>query len=153
MKTRNNQTGNRNNRFTQVLLRAAAVLVSVVLLSFTVSAQDLWKELLTYNSFGKVALIMVDDSNLNSEKPAPAATTEFVVNEEADAPAAIQEWMSSDSYFHNYADFNEVATDEPAEIENWMTDASYFNGRFAAEPEKELELQAWMCDSNFFNRK
>lgn len=151
MKTRNNQTENRNNRYSQVLLRVAAVLVSVVLLSFTVSAQDLWKELLSYNSFGKMALLMVNEDKAAMEAPAENASAVFNVAEEVDQPLEVQEWMSNDSYFHNYEHFDEVAPEKALEIENWMTDESYFRNQYAPEKEEALAVEAWMCDADFFN--
>lgn len=155
MKTRNNQTENTNNRFSQVVLRTAAVMASVVLLSFTVSAQDLWKELLSYNSFGKMALLMVNQTQPATETPATgaAASIAFAIDEETEAPLEVQNWMSNDSYFQNFEHVNEVAAEETMEIENWMTDEAYFNNRFAAEKEEARPVEAWMCDADFFGRK
>lgn len=153
MKTRNNTTGHRNNQLSGVLLRAAAVLASVVLLSFTVSAQDLWKELLSYNSFGKMALILVDESNANeaTELPTTGNTAAFSINEETDSPLTVESWMTNDEYFGASNIFNQVAQDEKLEIENWMTEADYFTSRYAKELDEELPVEAWMCDASFFN--
>lgn len=151
MKTRNNKTENRNNRYSQVLLRVAAVVVSVVLLSFTVSAQDLWKELLTYNSFGKMALLMVDENNAATETSSVANAIVLNVEEETDQPLEVQDWMSNDSFFGNYENFGEVASEKTLEIESWMTDESYFSNQFVTEKEEAMPLEAWMCDADFFN--
>ncbi|WP_299584754.1 hypothetical protein, partial [uncultured Sunxiuqinia sp.] len=62
MKTQETNTGNNNNQSEKVLLRSAAVIISFVLISFTVSAQGFWKQLLTNNSFGQVALLMVEET-------------------------------------------------------------------------------------------
>lgn len=152
MKTRNNQTENRNNRGAQVWLRAAAVLVSVVLLSFTVSAQGLWKELLSYNSFGQMARLMVEAAPVSAEIPAPAPAAVFSIQEETDAPLDVQEWMSSDNYFGNFEAIDDVDSERPLDIEPWMTDWNYFTNRFAVENEAALPIEGWMCDSHFFNR-
>ncbi|WP_163710767.1 hypothetical protein [Mangrovibacterium lignilyticum] len=149
MKTKNEKTENRNNQLSGVLLRTAAVLVSVVLLSFTVSAQDLIKELLSYNSFGKMALIMVDNSE--TEEASEAATAaNFAIEEETDAPLNVESWMTNDTYFGSANVFTQVEEESPLEIESWMTDAEFFTSRYAEEQEKELELEAWMCDSSYF---
>lgn len=150
MKTRNSKTGNGNNQLSGVLLRVAAVLVSVVLLSFTVSAQDLLKELLSYNSYGKMALLMVGESN--SEAEMATTTAAFVVEEEAEQPLNIESWMTSDSYFTSTAIFYEVAQEESLEIESWMTDDDHYRGPYAEDVEDELNLEAWMCDASFFNK-
>jgi len=153
MKTRNNTTGRKNNQLSGVLLRAAAVLVSVVLLSFTVSAQDLWKELLSYNSFGKMALILVDESNATeaNELSAATSTAAFSISEETDSPLNVESWMTNDEYFGSADVFNQVAQDETLKIENWMTDGDYFTSRYAKESDEVLPVEAWMCDASFFN--
>ena len=147
MKT-GNKTKNKNNQLSGVLLRVAAVLVSVVLLSFTVSAQDFWKQLLSYNSFGKMAMIMVDETEVRT--PASESTTGLMIAEETDLPAEIEAWMTNDFYFGNYHRMNELAVDKPLEIENWMTDADYFSSRYAADNDNDLKLEAWMCDARYF---
>ncbi len=153
MKTRNNTTGNRNNQLSGVLLRVAAVLVSVVLLSFTVSAQDLLKELLSYNSFGKMALIMVDNSTAETEAELVSGTTaNFYIEEEAEAPLNLEEWMTSDTYFGSSDIFYEVAQEESLEIESWMTDEDYYTGPYTTDLEPELNVEAWMCDASYFNK-
>ena len=102
MKTRSNTTGNSNSQVLSVLLRAAAVLVSVVLLSFTVSAQNLLKELLSYNSSGKMALLLVDESNAKeaTENAGTANFEAFLVEEETEAPLNVENWMTNSNYFN-----------------------------------------------------
>ncbi len=56
MKTTNNAQKTENTQVRTVVLRGAAVIFSVVLLSWTVTAQDFWKELLTNNTSEKMAL-------------------------------------------------------------------------------------------------
>ncbi|WP_372774805.1 hypothetical protein [Mangrovibacterium sp.] len=178
MKTRNNTTGN-NKQLSGVLLRAAAILVSVVLISFTVSAQNLWAELLNYHSLEKVASILVDASTEETatELPSKSATIAFNINEENELPLEVESWMSNDNYFGASNVFNQVSTDkslevegwmssdyyfgasnifneeaqdETLEIESWMTEAGYFTNRYVAEPEAELQVEAWMCNAQYF---
>jgi len=153
MKTRSNTTGNSNNRVLSVLLRTAAVLVSVVLLSFTVSAQDLLKELLSYNSFGKMALILVDENNAEeaTENAGTANFEAFLVEEETEAPLNVESWMTNSNYFNSASVFTRVDAEESLEIESWMVDADFYTNRYAPETEAGLELEAWMTDSSYFN--
>ncbi|MFV0376308.1 MAG: hypothetical protein ACK5JD_03290 [Mangrovibacterium sp.] len=152
MKTRNNQTENRNNRYFQVVLRVAAVMASVVLLSATVSAQGLWKELLSINSMGKVAMLTVDNNAAETKTPAASTATSFYIEEETDTPIDLQDWMSSDSYFRNFEHLDEVAPERTLEIENWMTNEAYFISRFAAEKDEARPIEAWMCNADFFGK-
>ena len=95
MKTRNTKTGNTNNEVERVLLRSAAVIISFVLPSFTVSAQGFWRELLTNNSFGKVALLMVEESataeaTAESALPAKSSKSIFYFEQAADEALEIE---------------------------------------------------------------
>jgi hypothetical protein len=111
MKTINLKKGNKNIRFGKVLLRSGAVIASVILLSFTVSAQELWKQLLTYNSFGKTAILMVTASETNtktekieteSKSLAPSETGTFRVEPTVKETLEIEAWMADDIYFGAY---------------------------------------------------
>jgi len=146
MKTRIENTESRNNQLSRVLTHAAAVLVSVVLLSFTVNAQDLFKELLSHTSYGKMALVMSDESNTNetSELPATTYTAAFAVESETDAPMAIESWMTNDEYFGSANVFNQVAQDEALEVESWMTNENYFGSTEVfnqVEQDEALEIE------------
>jgi len=151
MKTRNNTTGRSNNQLSGVLLRSAAVVVSVVLLSFTVSAQNLWRELLSYNSFGKMAMLLVDESETGT-----STSANFYVEEVNDEALEVESWMTSDAYFGANNSFNEVAQDEALEVESWMTNDAYFgayNNLFQVEQDEELEVESWMTDENYFTSR
>lgn len=150
MKTiNNNNQENRNNQVSQALLRSAAVVVSVVLLSFTVSAQGLWKQLLTYNSFGKMAMLMVSEAQA-SEEPATAETSAFNFEQATDEALEVESWMTDDTYFGAYNNFFEVATDEPLELEEWMTNGACFANRIVCEKDEDLKLEAWMTDDYYW---
>ncbi len=157
MKTINANKGNKNNQVTRALLRGAAVVVSVILLSFTVSAQGLWKQLLTYNSFGKVAMLMVDESEAAEVADAsesfiekPATTESFSFEQATDVSLELEGWMTDDLYFGAYNNFYRVDNDQPLEVEEWMTNDNYFSNRFATEKDGELELESWMSDDNYW---
>jgi hypothetical protein len=55
MKTKNNVQ--------KTILRSAAVIISFVLVSYTVSAQEFWKKLIENSSFNEIAIAMIVDSN------------------------------------------------------------------------------------------
>lgn len=63
MKTKNNAQKTVNAQVRKMSIRGSVVIFSLVLLSWTVTAQDFWKQVLTDNSFGKMAMQMVEQSN------------------------------------------------------------------------------------------
>jgi hypothetical protein len=159
MKTINFKKGNKNIRFGKVLLRSGAVIASVILLSFTVSAQGLWKQFLTYNSFGKTAILMVNasDTNTKTEKietesnsPAPSETATFRVEPAVEEALEVEPWMTNDMYFGAYNHFLKIEQDKPLEVEPWMTNDDYFSSRFTNKKDRELEIEAWMIDDRYW---
>jgi len=60
MKTKNNVQ--------KTVLRTIAVLVSLVLISLTVTAQGFWKQLLTNNSFNHLATALVEHPSVSPEE-------------------------------------------------------------------------------------
>lgn len=111
----------------KTILRSLAVVLSFVLISFTVNAQDFWKKLLENSSFNEIALAMVEKANDSSLSDS-----------------------ESDSFLLLY-----LADDyEPAlEIESWMNDDRYFGVQsfeHSEEIENELELKGWMLSDNLF---
>ena len=119
MKTKNNVQ--------KAILRWAAVVVSFVLVSYTVSAQDFWKRLLENSSFNEIALALVDSKDNNE-----------IIAEPTESLKAM--------YFENEVEPN-------LELENWMTDYSIFDVsefQLIEETDAELELEAWMMNENLF---
>ena len=119
MKTKNNVQ--------KAILRSVAVIISFVLISFTVNGQEFWIKLLENSSFNEIALAMAE----NSDEP---KTT------------------GSDNENFSYA-FLEVENEPALELESWMSSGSYFGVtgfQITDEAEAGLELEDWMIDSNFF---
>ena len=161
MKTINLKNGNRNLQVEKVALRGGAILISVILLSFTVSAQGLWKQLLTYNSFGKMAMLMVSESEDGTTALSDKAGTNALPAEKMslfyDIPASdrsldLESWMTDDIYFGAYNHLFDVVVDNPLGLEGWMLNDAYFCSRIRPEADKELELEAWMNDDNYWVR-
>ena len=55
MKTKNNVQ--------KTILRSGAVIISFVLITFTVSAQEFWKKLIELSSFNDIAIAMIETSD------------------------------------------------------------------------------------------
>jgi len=136
MKTKNNVQ--------KTILRSVAVVVSFVLISFTVSAQDFWKKLLTNSSFNEIALAMVETSkkpeakNDSEAKTAPA----FIFNPEREKTLAIEEWMTNENYFGFSNNFVKSYPENKFNVEEWMLNENLFEVN--ADAEDELKLEDWM---------
>lgn len=130
-------------------MRSAAVVVSFVLISFTVSAQEFWKKVLAHSSFNEIAQAMVEKPV--SEKPAGenAGSSFWYAYDKAFDPALeLEGWMTNESYFNAVAFNLENETESTLEVENWMLDENLFTSH--EKQEKPLELENWMTSVDFW---
>lgn len=138
MKTKNNVQ--------KTVLRTAAVLVSFVLISLTVTAQEFWKAVLTKSSFNQIALAMVE----TPKKPEVTVSTnvkssqnEMYLND-YDAKLNLEDWMTDEQSF-KVVEFQEVAKDENLKVEDWMLNGVLLT--VTTETESPLKVESWMTDS------
>jgi hypothetical protein len=54
--------------------KTLAIVISLVLISFTVSAQGFWKQLLVNNTYGKMAELMVEQKNADDQAHVPKSS-------------------------------------------------------------------------------
>jgi hypothetical protein len=135
MKTKNNVQ--------KTILRSVAVIVSFILISFTVSAQDFWKKLLENSSFNEIALAMVETSKETTD--AESTTADFNLNlleNELEPTLEMEDWMSNDNFFGitNYGMVNEIESD--LTLQDWMLNENLF--QVEQNEEMPLEVEAWM---------
>jgi hypothetical protein len=135
MKTKNNVQ--------KTILKSVAVLLSLVLVSFTVGATGSWKELLADNSFGEIAKVMIE----HSSETGSYNTANFLF-EESESPLELEEWMTGNEYFTTFSIQFENASEKALEIEGWMIDNSTFD--FNTTQEDPLQIEPWMLDNNFW---
>ena len=136
MKTKNNVQ--------KAILRSVAVVLSFVLLSFTVNAQDFWKNLMTNSSFGDIATAMVETKNENLSVESDSEKTNFIVVEQAvESNLELEDWMMDEFYFMEYMFQPEF--EKPMELENWMTNEDIF------ETEEPLVMEDWMVSEEVWN--
>ena len=142
MKTKNNVQ--------KAILRTGAVIVSFVLISLTVSAQDFWKKLLTNSSFNEIAVAMIETETSTMPKKTHAGNSVLFSFDAAYEPALeLENWMTSDFYF-NYFNFQtETEAEIPLQLENWMLNANNFIA--PNEQEKSLDLENWMVNNTHWN--
>ena len=135
MKTKNNVQ--------KTILRSVAVIVSFVLISFTVSAQDFWKKLLENSSFNEIALAMVETSKETADSK--SATSNFnseLLESEFEPALEMEDWMNNENIFgvSSFEIADEVENN--LTLQDWMLDENLF--QMEQKEEMPLELEAWM---------
>lgn len=136
MKTKNNVQ--------KAVLRSAAVIVSFVLISFTVSAQTFWKKLVDNTGLSDIAMAMAATSNTEEND---VNTTYYLANE-VEPALEIESWMTDDSRFNTNAINYKKATEDNLQIENWMTNEFLFQP--IAEQNAKLTIEPWMVNSQIW---
>lgn len=148
------------NNVQKAITKSLAVIISLVLISITVNAQDFWRTVMENNSLSQIAMAMTDNSGASSSSTEFSAANDWnayakYAEVEADDELLLEDWMVSDNNF--YTSVNVVAETEHAlTVESWMTDNSYFNGMasyFKIEKEEPLQIEEWMQNSNYFDVK
>ncbi len=71
MRTTNNIQKTENKPIKKTISKMFAIIISLVLISFTVSAQGFWKQILVNNTYGKMAELMVEQKNADDLAQAP----------------------------------------------------------------------------------
>ena len=107
----------------KAILKSLAVVVSLVLISFTVSAQGFWQSIMENTSFSEIAMAMVENNNANtasadakSSTDANALEATLEIEEEA---LKLEEWMTNEANFLPFITIEEEV-ENPMELENWM---------------------------------
>jgi hypothetical protein len=141
MKTKNNVQ--------KTVLRSVAVVVSFVLISLTVTAQDFWKTILANSSFNEIALAMSENTK-KSIAPAPGTedkSANYIYENEYDSKLALEDWMT-DNYYFEATSIPLVENESTLQVEDWMLDESLFSA--AQEPEGELKVEDWMTSDKIW---
>jgi hypothetical protein len=149
------------NNVQKTTLRSAAVIASFILISLTVSAQNFWRELLINNSFGDIAVAMVNNPAKHSKDVSDTKSVSTVwfidyLEDASDKSLNIEDWMLDESNFFGKTLTNEVVTEKSLELENWMTNQNYFGKIFPKTfsneevKEEQLQLESWMIEDKFW---
>ncbi len=144
MKTKNNVQ--------KTITKTLAVIISLVLISLTVNAQDFWRTVLENNSFSHIAIAMVDKNEAATLADSYSDDYLKYGANDNDKALEIENWMMNESNF--FTTLN-VETDEEGtlEIENWMTNEGLFNGIATlseTEQDEILPVEDWMKDTDYF---
>ena len=154
VKTENKKTEAKNkamktkNNVQKTILRFAAVVISLVLISITVSAQDFWKRLIAGSSFNEIALAMVDHSKsvkTNTDLTYTAFNSELT--QETEESMNLEPWMMDNNYFSGATLKTVNETEDQLTVEPWMINKKLFEGQKA---EESLELESWMISDQIW---
>ncbi len=143
MKTTNNAQKTVNGQIRKMVLRGAAVIVSLVLISWSVGAQSYLEQVLNGYSYGKMAMTGIEESQEMLEANATINAIEAVHVELNNFTAANFEAIEAELELqveeYHAADF--VETELSIETENWMnTTETNFD---AIEAELELQVEEY----------
>lgn len=136
MKTKNNVQ--------KTVLSTSAVIISLVLISFTVTAQDFWKMVITNSSFNEIALAMTDTREKPKSQPVNHETwiEKLSPVEEQEQELAVEDWMKESSTFDASAPLTHPETESNLKVEDWMIDENHFGT--GNENEMPLITEPWM---------
>ena len=145
------------NNVQKAITKSLAVIISLVLLSITVNAQNFWKTVLENNSFSQIAMAMNDVTETSSASADAYATSDMDAYAEysvveTEASMELENWMTNENNFFATVAI-EAETENSLELENWMTNESLFDGTaafFEVEADEAVELEEWMKDVNYF---
>ena len=134
----------------KTVLRTGAVIVSLVLISFTVAAQGFWKTILANSSFNQIAMAMAEtpENNRVGILETENNASIYFVEQDFDAELKIEDWMKNVKFFGTEF-YLETAPEDNLELENWMMNEALFSGLENAE--SPLVLESWMTNENVWN--
>ena len=143
-KTRRASATLRGNNVQKAFLRSLAVIISFILISYTVSAQEFWKKFLTNSSFNEIAIAM---TKAPAEKTASGISTKmnstrFYLEQVTEPNMELEKWMTNANTFSIFSLNLENEVEIPLAIENWMIDAANFENSNVNE--ERLGLESWM---------
>ena len=150
MKTKNNVQ--------KAITKSLAVIISLVLLSITVQAQEFWESVWSNNSINKIAMAMVSDSEKYSTEVKSGKTDNSITYaryfaEEAEKNLQLEDWMVNDNLFNVNTNWFKVETEAALQLEDWMMNQDLFNVKtveISNETEAPLLMEDWMTNTKIW---
>ncbi len=139
MKTKNNNQKTISYQVKNAILRSSIVIGSLVLITWTVNAQEFWKQFLDNNAYGKMAIQMM------SEQPSESGQADAVV-ETIRTELADQAKSSSDVSASETARNPEMESGAAKDMEDFLNSAEAFSAceadqQVAKFADKQIQLQ------------
>jgi hypothetical protein len=141
MKTRNNVQ--------KTILSTAAVIMSLVMISFTVTAQEFWKTVITNSSFNQIALAMAE-TNADGKSKANISFIALYLQNEAEEQLTIESWMTDPGHFDHAARYIAEETENTLQVEDWMFDTERFENHEVTEA--PMVIESWMTNEKTWSR-
>ena len=121
MRTSNKVQKTENKQIRKTISKTFAIVLSLVLISFTVSAQGFWKQILTNNTYGKMAELMVEQKNADDQLlNANAHSSQIRIENQVIHSETAQE-MTFENYFGSQWITNQNAMKAPVQP-GWRLD-------------------------------
>jgi hypothetical protein len=131
-------------------LKITTVLVSIILICLTVSAQDLWEGLISNDHIKTISLALTENPKEKEKTTSDkniSSTNYFVTFEESiEESLELETWMISETFFPSIMIFEE----EEEEEEEEMKDSIELENLIKTDAEQKLEFEKWMTDGNIW---
>ena len=150
MKTKNNVQ--------KAITKSLAVIISLVLFSITVQAQEFWESVWSNKSINKIAMAMVNDSEnypteIKSGKTNNSIAYAWYFEEETEQNLQLEDWMVNDNLFYINTNWVNVETEPALQLEDWMMNQDLFNVKaleISNETESPLLMEDWMTNTKIW---
>ena len=136
MKTKNNTQ--------KTVLKSLAVITSFILISLTVSAQDLWQSVIENETAKEIALAIINNNSESKSALIPSHTltdlnsVETVLKTESENTLELESWMTNEDLF--------MGEGNPVK-KNIFKTATFV---FKETKDSKLELEAWMFNPKYW---
>ena len=149
------------NNVQKATLKISAVIVGIILISFTVRAQDLWQGLISNDNIKTIALAMTENpkehETTSSNKNSDSESYFELFEESTEESMELESWMTSETFFSSAINLLEEEIEDHMELESWMTNDAVFKLQrtdtksiIETEAEPKLELEEWMTSDNIW---
>ncbi len=142
-KSRRGVKSPRGNNVQKAILRPLAVVISFLLVSYSLSAQDFWKKLLTNSSFNEIAMAMVK----TSENPGNSASEREIRNtltSTRESALKLEAWMLNADHFGGLFSLEKEVN---IPLADKLQDPTHGIAAEETLPEEPLEMESWMTSN------
>ncbi len=144
MKTKNNVQ--------KAITKSIAVVISLVLVSITVNAQEFWSTVYQHSSFNEIAMAMItDDAGTTT-----SSTGKLTLTAEKEATLELENWMTSETFFNTNTANLETVNENALDLETWMFNDVHFGNTtptIVLDSDNTLKLEDWMVNDAHFSAK
>jgi len=160
METTNIVQKTENGKFRICITKFFAVAASLVLVSITVSANGFWKQVLVNNTYGKMAIMMVDQANRSEAQPVysenkldastnlTGTSAKFMVEVSKENELKVENWMTHLNKVGSNRFEDVLCLDQRLKID----DGNFLSLPESGDKKPVLKVENWMIDQKFWRR-